>query len=151
DQVVARATRRDPAARPRDAVAMLAEVQAAREEVGALAGPTRALAHPTVVVSPVAAARVAGYGDTRPSWAKLPGPRPRLSAAVDRVAAMVPRDGLARLQRWLRRLRRSDRGRRQLAAVLIALTLVIGVGTWWFGFGRYTSAPSLIQLTRDNA
>jgi serine/threonine-protein kinase len=130
---------------------MLAEVQAAREEVGALAGPTRALAHPTVVVSPVAASRVAGYGDARPSWAKLPGPRPGLSAAVDRVAAMVPRDGLARLQRWWRRLRRSDRGRRQLAAALIALTLVIGVGTWWFGFGRYTSAPTLVQLTRDRA
>src|SRR5262245_42895880 len=40
DDVVARATARDPAGRPRDAGAMLAEVQAAREDVGALAGPT---------------------------------------------------------------------------------------------------------------
>ena len=32
---------RDPGGRPRDAAAMLAEVQAAREDLGALAGPTR--------------------------------------------------------------------------------------------------------------
>jgi serine/threonine-protein kinase len=130
---------------------MLAEVQAAREEVGALAGPTRALAHPTVVVSPVAATRAARYGDSRPSWAKLPGPRPGLSTVRERLASLVPEDGLGRLQRWFHRLQRSDRGRRQLAAALIALVLVIGVGTWWFGFGRYTIAPSLLQLTRDNA
>ena len=64
DDIVARATSRDPAGRPRDAAAMLAEIQAAREDVGALAGPTRALAHPTVVV--------VEPGGRAPAWARLP-------------------------------------------------------------------------------
>src|SRR5690606_2497699 len=67
DDIVARATSRDPADRPRDAAAMLAEIQTAREDLGALAGPTRPIAAPTVVVPAVP--------DARPSWARLPSPR----------------------------------------------------------------------------
>src|SRR5215468_2319997 len=73
DDVVVRATRRDPNLRPRDAAAMLALVQTARDDVGALAGPTRALAHPTVVVAPVIPWK--RPKDTRPSWARLPAER----------------------------------------------------------------------------
>jgi serine/threonine-protein kinase len=151
DDVVTRATRRDPAGRPRDAAAMLAEVQTAREEVGALAGPTRALAHPTVMVSPVAAARVAAHVDGRPSWAKLPAQGGGVAGVGRRVLDLVPRGGLTRVQGLLGRLQRSRRGRRQLAAALIATMLVLGVGGWWFGFGRYTAAPALLQLTKNNA
>src|SRR5215468_5686737 len=73
DDVVLRATRRDPDLRPRDAAAMLALVQTARDDIGALAGPTRALAHPTVVVAPVIPWK--RPKDTRPSWARLPAER----------------------------------------------------------------------------
>ncbi len=69
DDVVTRATQRDPAGRARDAAAMLSEIQSAREDVGALAGPTRALAHPTVVVPSVSDPAA------RPSWARLPAQR----------------------------------------------------------------------------
>ncbi len=151
DDVVLRATRRDPAGRPRDAAAMLAEVQAAREEVGALAGPTRALAHPTVVVSPVAAARVASSGDVRPSWAKLPASHGGLAVIGRRLSGLVPRGAIARLRYHLNRLQASQRGRRQLLAALIAIVLVLTVGGWWLAFGRYTEAPTLLQLTKDNA
>jgi serine/threonine-protein kinase len=150
DEVVARATRRDPAGRPRDAAAMLTEVQAAREEVGALAGPTRALAHPTVVVSPVAAARAA-TADPRPSWAKLPSSRGGVADVSRRLAEMLPRNTVRRAQRGFNRLLATDRGRRQVAAALIAMMVLLGVGTWWFGFGRYTAAPALTQMTKQNA
>src|SRR5689334_833716 len=70
DDVVLRATRRDPDLRPHDAAAMLTLVQAARDDMGALAGPTRALAHPSVVVAPVIPWK--RPKDTRPSWARLP-------------------------------------------------------------------------------
>ncbi len=148
DEVVARATRRDPARRPRDAAAMLAEVQNAREEVGALAGPTRALAHPTVVVSPVAARRAA---DARPSWAKLPAPRGAVASAGRRVLELVPAKPLQGVRGAVARLRSTAGGRRQLIAGLVAIVVLLGLGGWWLGFGRYTDAPALLQLTKDNA
>ncbi len=151
DEVVARATRRDPAGRPRDAAAMLAEVQAAREEVGALAGPTRALAHPTVVVSPVAAARVAASGDVRPSWAKLPATGNSLAAVGQRLQFLVAAGGLRRVRDAINRMRANEKGRRQLIAALTAIVVLLAVGTWWLGFGRYTQAPDLLQLTKQNA
>ncbi len=106
DDVVVRATKRDPAGRPRDAGAMLAEVQAAREDVGALAGPTRALAHPTVVVKPV---------HIRPAWARLPEPRGGSLPSTGRRGAEVASAGPLRrfwgsLRRRLGRLPRHPEG-----------------------------------------
>jgi eukaryotic-like serine/threonine-protein kinase len=142
DDVVGRATRRDPAVRPRDAAAMLSDVQAAREDVGALAGPTRAIAHPTMVVPRV---------DQRPSWARLPVSRPSAGRRVGEAVARPLRRAWWSVLGVADRLRASSRGRKQLLAGLIVVGLLLMVGGWWFGFGRYTVAPSLVSLTRDNA
>ncbi|HLT11395.1 MAG TPA: Stk1 family PASTA domain-containing Ser/Thr kinase [Micromonosporaceae bacterium] len=162
DDIVARATSRDPADRPRDAAAMLAEIQTAREDLGALAGPTRPIAAPTVVVPAVP--------DARPSWARLPAPRrgPRRAPAtrpfvgtptstlavarraVDRLPAPAGRV-LRRGRAWFTQLRGTERGRRQLVAIAVIAGLLLMVGGWWLGFGRYTTAPSLVQLTKENA
>ena len=165
DAVVIRATCRDPSGRPRDAAAMLAEVQSARDDVGALAGPTRALAHPTVVVPSVERAR----SDPRPSWARLPaqgGPmtaargsmaaaRGSVAAARRRVVELVPAQGMqgawASTLRFLDRLRATKKGRRQLTAALVVVGLLLVAGGWWLGFGRYTEAPSLVAMTKANA
>jgi serine/threonine-protein kinase len=50
DELVARATRRDPGGRPTDAGAMLAEVQDARDDIGAALTRVRPEAAPTVLV-----------------------------------------------------------------------------------------------------
>jgi beta-lactam-binding protein with PASTA domain/tRNA A-37 threonylcarbamoyl transferase component Bud32 len=172
DDMVIRSTRRDPARRPRDAGAMLALVQTARDDVGALAGPTRAIAHPTVVVPAVPAAAGRG-GDPRPSWARLPASRAPLPApraggptaagdATDLLATTPagPRlagltDPLRRLgssaNRQLDRMRSTAAGRRKLIAILVVIGLIVLTGGWWLGFGRYTSAPALVDLTKDNA
>jgi eukaryotic-like serine/threonine-protein kinase len=146
DDVVARATARDPAGRPRDAGAMLAEVQAAREDVGALAGPTRALAHPTVVVTPV---------HSRPAWARLPESRGASSAGVRHGGGLGPGGRLngawASLRRRLGRVGSSRKSQRSLIAVMVVIGLALVAGGWWFGYGRYTNAPSLTQLTHENA
>src|SRR5207248_10942810 len=55
DDVVARATRRDPGGRPTDAGALLAEVQAAREDLSAGPAGPPAMAGPTVPVASLAA------------------------------------------------------------------------------------------------
>ena len=73
DDIVVRATRRDPGARPTDAGALLAEVQVVRDDLGAASVETAllrqvqsryALADPTAVVPAVAG--------NRPTWARLP-------------------------------------------------------------------------------
>jgi serine/threonine-protein kinase len=157
DETVTQATRRDPGARHRDAGVLLGQIQAAREDVGALAGPTRAIAHPTVVVPPVA---------DRPSWSRLPAPRasgrvaPRTGARVreaDETAGALDRARTAlsgagdrlRVTSW--QLRHTSKGRRVLVASVVVLGLLLMVGGWWVGVGRYTEAPSLLALTKDNA
>ncbi|MGE5830743.1 MAG: Stk1 family PASTA domain-containing Ser/Thr kinase [Micromonosporaceae bacterium] len=151
DELVLRATRRDPDARPMDAAALLTQVQVARDDLGALAGPTRAIAHPTVVVAPV---------DRRPPWARLPAGRAR--GAATPVAPGHRRgtnaSGLRSLAgAWgsmadrVARMPATRRGQHQLIAVAVVLALLLGVGGWWLGFGRYTTAPSLVNLTRDSA
>jgi beta-lactam-binding protein with PASTA domain len=166
DDVVVRATRRDPDLRPRDAGEMLAQVQSARDDIGALAGPTRALAPPTVVVAPVIPWK--RPKDTRPSWARLPadrggsgaaGPAAAVQGAVwtagQFVANLVPSDALRRARRgtarYLGDLRRTQAGRRTLTAALIVVGLLLLTGGWWLGFGRYTDAPVLVDMTKDNA
>jgi serine/threonine-protein kinase len=163
DDVVARATRRDPAGRPRDAAAMLAEIQSAREDVSALAGPTRALAHPTVVVPAIPPAPRDGRGDdARPSWARLPAPKGPVAVArgsvaragrkvVELGAASPLRGAWTSIARATAGLRGSARGRRQLTAVIVVLGLVLMAGGWWLGFGRYTEAPTLVAATKANA
>lgn len=48
---------------------------------------------------------------------------------------------------------RERRGRRRLAFVLALVLLVaaLGVGGYWFGWGRYTSTPGVVGLTRAAA
>jgi eukaryotic-like serine/threonine-protein kinase len=152
DDLVLRATRRDPDARPMDAGALLTQVQTVREDVGALAGPTRAIAHPTVVVTPV---------DRRPSWARLPAGRARGAATPFAPAHGRPRADAAAMRSlagaWdsmvgqVGRMRTTRRGQRQLIAAVVVLAVLVGVGGWWLGFGRYTTAPSLVNLTRERA
>ncbi len=46
--------------------------------------------------------------------------------------------------------RRRRRGRRLLLAVLV-LALLAGSAGWWFGVGRYTETPRLLQMTEREA
>ena len=122
DELVVRATRRDPGARPTDAGAFLAELRAAREDVGLL--PTGVPAPPvrTPHQHPPQLARTQLVR-------QLPAERrrPPVSAANRRRAGLVG------------------------AAVVLALGLVAGIGGWWLGAGRYTNAPSVLNLTQQQA
>ena len=52
------------------------------------------------------------------------------------------------LTQWVRG---TPEGRRALLASVVVIGLLLAVGGWWLGFGRYTQAPTLTQLTRENA
>ncbi|SBT44837.1 Stk1 family PASTA domain-containing Ser/Thr kinase [Micromonospora auratinigra] len=152
DDLVGRATRRDPGARPTDAGALLAEVQQVRDDLGNANSHTAvlrrvenetALAQPTMVVAAVRPTE-------RPPWARLPeagGPRPHRRRAADPEGESLG----ARLAALRTRVMGSPRGRLAVAAAAVVLGLVAALGGWWFGVGRYTVAPQLVSMTRAEA
>ncbi|WP_308283022.1 Stk1 family PASTA domain-containing Ser/Thr kinase [Pseudonocardia nigra] len=145
DDVVVRATRRDPAVRPADAAALLADLRrvAARLEV------------PRVPV-PVPPARPEEEQDTLPA-----GPQ-RVPARLGGTAVHpAPLDGPGGTRAMARpddeppaHVRARRRGRRVFAvwiAVILALALAVGVSTWWLGTGRWTAMPALVGLEQSAA
>ncbi|MEV6814696.1 Stk1 family PASTA domain-containing Ser/Thr kinase [Micromonospora sp. NPDC051296] len=152
DDLVARATRRDPAARPADAGALLTEVRVAQDGLGnsnthtAMLSPVAdgpAVSQPTMVVSTVRPTE-------RPSWARLPEAgtpaRGRRRAAPDDSEHLGSR--LATLRT---RLLGDSNGRLAIAAVVVVLGLVAALGGWWFGVGRYSTAPELVSMSKAEA
>jgi serine/threonine-protein kinase len=140
DDLVGRATRRDPGARPTDAGAMLVEVQAARDDLGTANASTAVLhpiTQPTVPVPSV-------QPTNRPSWARLPSPRPpgRRRSAPDPGPSWGDR-----MHHVRRQLARGRGGTVALVAVIAVLTLLVAGGSWWFAFGRYTNTPSFGALS----
>ncbi|WP_406042578.1 Stk1 family PASTA domain-containing Ser/Thr kinase [Micromonospora sp. NBC_00898] len=152
DELVARATRRDPGARPADAGALLAEVQVARDDLGnanshttvlrRLGADTTPMSQPTMAVAAVRPAE-------RPAWARLPeggGQRPHRRRAAPEGVDLAA--GLAGLRT---RVMGSPRGRLAVVAAAVVLGLVAAIGGWWFGVGRYTVAPQLVSLSKADA
>ncbi len=162
DELVARATRRNPSERPTDAGRLLTEVQAVRDGLGAINLQTAMMpqvpgrppvADATTIVPTVPAADATalvppvpgGYhqqGGQRPSWARLPEQGgPARTTAYGRGAA-DPHGGEGFF---------ADRRRVTLVSLLAVIALVVIGSTWWVTSGRYTDAPALVGLPKANA
>ncbi|MEQ4305906.1 Stk1 family PASTA domain-containing Ser/Thr kinase [Plantactinospora sp. B6F1] len=156
DELVRRATRRDPGARPTDAGAFQAAVQVVRDDLGTVANantavlrqipavdqPTMVVQQPTMVVSSVQPSQ-------RPAWARLPDqPREGSTPHRRRAAASSGSDFLGRVREVGGRL---FAGRVPVVVTVVALALVIGMAGWWFAFGRYTETPNLAGLAGTEA
>ncbi|MET0418544.1 MAG: Stk1 family PASTA domain-containing Ser/Thr kinase [Actinoplanes sp.] len=143
DDLVARATRRDPGARPTDAGALLTEVQTVRDDLGAanvetallrqVSGSRHAAADATTVVPAVS---------SRPSWARLPEQGGRGPQQYGRGAPGGRPGVRAGLQ---------DRRRVLLLAAVAVMVLVVIGSTWWVTLGRYTDAPPMVNMTKEQA
>ncbi|WP_433534931.1 Stk1 family PASTA domain-containing Ser/Thr kinase [Micromonospora sp. CA-249363] len=153
DALVQRATRRAPSARPADAGALLTEVQVARDQLGNVNSTSTAVlrrvtdeppaSQPTMMVAAIRPAE-------RPTWARLP--EGGSQGPGRRRAAPEPAEGLAaRLAELRARVLGNSQGRLAVAVVVVALGLVAALGGWWFGVGRYTSAPQLVSLNKAEA
>ncbi|MDG4796513.1 Stk1 family PASTA domain-containing Ser/Thr kinase [Micromonospora sp. WMMD1082] len=152
DDLVARATRRDPTARPADAGTLLAEVRVAQDGLGnpnshtARLSPVPdgpAVSQPTMVVAAV-------RPPERPTWARLPeGGAP--TRGRRRAASNGGDDWRSRLAALWSRLAGEGSGRLAVAAVVVVLGLVAALGGWWFGVGRYTTTPQLVSLSKAEA
>jgi serine/threonine-protein kinase len=149
DDLVARATRRDPGGRPTDAGAMLAEVQAVRDDLGVVTAGARAASAPTVPVASIGPpTQMIPSVEDRPSWARLPNQAPPRERRRSPDRAPRREGGLIG---WYRRLVGTVRGRRAVAAAIVVLGLLIALGGWWFGIGRYTVAPTMVGKSRAQA
>ncbi|GII22027.1 Stk1 family PASTA domain-containing Ser/Thr kinase [Planosporangium mesophilum] len=157
DDLVTRATRRDPDVRPSDAGTLLTEVQDARDEIGTVTAPARfrADAAPTVVVPRYdndatvtmhSAVRPPAVPPERPAWSKLPATHPRPRDPRPYIADPAPSGG--GLKGLKERVLGSPRGRLSVAAALAVLGLLVVIGGWWFGVGRFTTAPDLVGVQK---
>ena len=163
DEVVLRATCRDPAGRPLDAGALLAELHTARIDLGL----------PVVGVPPRRhdAGATAASTDTQ-RIARLPAaatamsataPTPGRAAAPDLQHTAVHQrgrparqgderepDGAARGPAATRR-RRSRRRAAVVVAIVLLLGLVTGYGAWYLAVGRYHEVPDVAGASRATA
>jgi beta-lactam-binding protein with PASTA domain len=170
DELVARTTRRDPAARPLDAGAFLAELTDLRADLGLARVPVptgRPADNPTQTLRPTNRPTA-----PRPRHPSAPGGAPRtevLGGRVDRTRGttvlpgtgagpttavgsarphLPPRGPAARpgVPPHIRR----RRARFALALVLL-LAITIGAIGWWLGSGRWTDVPDLLGQDKDTA
>ncbi len=151
---------------------MLAAVQAAQDSIEANSSWQGPVAAPTMLVDTIAATAATRptrstpthSSDERPSWSKLPSSR--ADARVDerpvpgrRRAVPAGRTVSARTGGiagspaavWFGQFMSRPNGRRTFYATLAVLALLISLTGWYFGFGRYTSAPSVVGQTKAQA
>ena len=175
DELVQRATRREPGARPPDAGALLAELTMVRADLGLRRVPPRDLApppepadlavpgltgagRPPLSRSPGRAAVPAPAGwaapwPADPTGVLVPGAPGRRTAALPRYGPADPPPGpAARGRPGATAAGRPRRHRAWLAlAVVLVLTATVGGAAWWFGSGRFVVVPPLAGLTRQGA
>ena len=156
DELVLRATRREPGARPADAGAMLAELAMTRTDAALRRVPIPELAPATAATTPVARRSPGAVGAGAPGLVEPPvrrGP-PRRPDATGMVAA--GHRGTAMLPPVHRPVAPAPRRRRRWgpwAAVLSLLLVaaVTGSVAWWYGDGRFVQVPSVAGLTEPAA
>ena len=159
DELVARTTRRDPAGRPVDAGAFLAELADLRKRLGiepvpvptgrSAAGPgtlrptnrpTRPR-HPSDPMTEVLARSERGAGRTSMLPGMGAGPTTHVNGR--RPLPERPRPGVPQHIR---------RRRARLAfAIVLLLAITIGAVGWWLGSGRWTNVPELLGKQQDVA
>ncbi|SNT52767.1 serine/threonine protein kinase [Asanoa hainanensis] len=157
DELVSRATRRDPQARPTDAGAFLSAVQVARDDLGAANANTallRQVSDRTVTIP-----RVTGptAEPARPTWARLPGQAEPPPSGRRRAPEPAYDDydddpgGKGKLAERYRMVMANPRGRMAVAASIVLVGLIFAISGWWWGMGRYTVAPQLAAMTKAAA
>ena len=159
DELVARTTRRDPAGRPVDAGAFLAELADLRKRLGiepvpvptgrSTAGPgtlrptnrpTRPR-HPSDPMTEVLGRSDRGAGRTSMLPGMGAGPTTHVNGR--RPLPERPRPGVPQ---HIRRRRA-----RFAFAIVLLLAITIGAVGWWLGSGRWTNVPELLGKQQDVA
>ena len=133
-ELTVEATRREPSGRPLDAGVFLAELWDARTDVGLERVPVPTRSARAARTAPAGAIRTTLQQTTHHTGSTATGAR------MKRATQPVPAP----------RTRRRRSGLIAFALVLV-LALVAGTAGWWFGSGRYTEVPALVELSEDDA
>lgn len=153
DDLVARATRRDPGGRPTDGGALLSEVAATRDQIGSSTARARVAAQPTVIVPSVEANPRPQPRHTtveeRPPWARLH--QPPKSRAANRRPTPHGTGPPSLIANYVAKFRRHPRRREIAVLALVLVGVLIITSTWWFTSGRYTHTPLLVNMTKTEA
>jgi eukaryotic-like serine/threonine-protein kinase len=155
DELIVRATRRNPAARPPDAGAFLQLLQAVRADLGIdwVSVPVPSSAGEMLATTEAASPAVGPSGTraiTRTNAASSePVTRPARPSPV--VTALEPPPPRVHPATDSYRRERARNRRAFLAWMMIVLILAsaVGVGAWWLGSGRWTVVPNLTGLHRE--
>ncbi len=148
DDLIVRATRRDPAVRPVDAAAFLAALCRVVDRARITPAPPPV---PPARPEPVDA----GHATTTAAPQRLPGiPGPRGTRALPReeaawAAVGAPPPPPATDPDRLRR--RSRRVFGAWVSVVAVLGLLVGAAGWWLADGRWTSMPTVVGVERAAA
>lgn len=151
DDLVVRATRRDPKLRPPSAEAFRAELVRLRSELGI---------RPVTVPRPRSgrSAPAAGPGVDPPTDRMTPvaappgqaGPRGTMALArPERTAPPVPPPAPG--DPYAAERRRSRRTVGLWLGIVVALAAALGVAAWWLGSGRWTDVPTVAGQDRPTA
>jgi serine/threonine protein kinase/beta-lactam-binding protein with PASTA domain len=172
DDLVLRATRRDPALRPADADAFLAELAKTRASlgIGPVPVPVPHVARPEpVAFAPTSAVAREDPNETQAYWdpetvrsRPVVGPSPigpSGTRALSRgeyqhLAGQYGPPQVANQPRQQQPMNgyeaQRTRSRRVFAiwiSVILLLAVLIGVGAWWLGSGRWTAIPQVSGLS----
>ncbi len=165
DELIVAATRRDPAARPRDASAFLAALVGVRSQLGlrrvpvpvphrrpaVVGSPAPAPAPVHVATGPPAATAApapASQGGTKvfpagrpppPSPPPSPSPPDTVSPTRTQPAPRVTSPAARRRRRWLIAI-----------LIIVLLGVTAAAGGWWLG-GRWAAAPAAVGLSQAQA
>ena len=159
DEIVLRSTSRDPAGRPLDAGAMLAELHNVRVDlglpvVGVPPRPVDATQHTQRIAPLPHAGGATATSATAPTPARTAADlhhttvqeRGTAERADEAQRGDRPRPAPAALRR-----RRSRRRVALVVAVILLLGLMTGYGAWYLAVGRYTEVPDVAGASRATA
>jgi eukaryotic-like serine/threonine-protein kinase len=161
DDLVARSTRRDPAVRPVDAGAFLAELADLRTDLGIAPVPVptgRSTAGPGTLRPtnrPHATVRPRHPSDPLDPGTEVLGGRPGRGTSMLPGMGAGPTAGVGSRRPPVRpgavpeHVRR--RRMRLAVAVVLLLAVTIGAVAWWLGSGRWTTVPALAGKPEDTA
>jgi serine/threonine-protein kinase len=142
DELVVRATRREPGARPADAGAFLAELSLVRAD----------LRLPHVAVTAPVSDQTAVFSQTPTPTRMVPRslpPRTAMQPAANRMAGGPPAG--PPVGPPAPRRPRGRRGAVIATGVVLCLGLAAIFGGWWLGTGRFSTAPALLNLPQAQA
>ncbi|WP_459545253.1 Stk1 family PASTA domain-containing Ser/Thr kinase [Nocardia sp. X0981] len=146
DRLVARATAREPGHRFADANEMVAELRSIAASLNLPAyrvpAPQESAEH-TSARLPVA--------QPAPEPAMGPQATRMVTAARPRTDPPPPSYIPPRYDSYQETRAANRRNGMIWAAVVVVLTLLVGIGGWWLGMGRYTTVPSVAGMTLEQA